>query len=185
MVKLRLFCCVFGSNPWLAFCIMVDASMWKETSILQCQNHNCKVAEKWPRCMNLLVKWLAIYLQAGGRTCEASSLVQLECGFGWLNLSAPADVIVEVPGVKPKSWIGCYMQILEAIHIFPVLSPLSSSHFLISESNNLSCSPHGTYVHLSLSPVFPATLPDRMILFLFPTTQMVCWVFWVLQGYFE
>jgi hypothetical protein len=24
-----------------------------------------------------------------------------------------------------------------------------------------------------------------MILFLFPTTQMVCWVFWVLQGYFE
>lgn len=94
---------------------------------------------------------LSCDVQAGRRTCQASSLVQLESGFGWLNLSAAADVIVEVPGVKPKSWIGCYMQILVAIHICPVLSPLSLSHFLISESNNLSCSPHGSYVHLSLS----------------------------------
>lgn len=93
---------------------------------------------------------LSCDVQAGRRTCQASSLVQLESGFGWLNLSATADVIVEVPGVKPKSWIGCYMQILVAIHICPVLSPLSSSHFLISESNNLSCPPHGSYVHLSL-----------------------------------
>jgi hypothetical protein len=46
---------------------------------------------------------LSCDVQAGGRTCEASSLVQLESGFGWLNLSATADVIVEVPGVKPKS----------------------------------------------------------------------------------